>query len=76
MLLDPETLDLAQRIETILKDVPAEFEGQVKPELMQSFLEVATKPHPNVVSAGDELRALRRSLTEVAEGQGLLVGGR
>ena len=75
MLLDPETLDLAQRIETILKDVPAEFEGQVKPELMQSFLEVATKPHPNVVSAGDELRALRRSLTEVAEGQGRLVGG-
>jgi glutamate---cysteine ligase / carboxylate-amine ligase len=75
MLLDPETLDLAQRIETILTDVPAEFDGQVKPELMQSFLEIATKPHPNVVSAGEELRALRKSLTEVAEGQGLYVGG-
>jgi carboxylate-amine ligase len=74
MLLDPESLDLAQRIETILTDVPAEFDGQVKPELMQSFLEVATKPHPNVVAAGEELRALRRSLTEVAEAQGLLVG--
>jgi glutamate---cysteine ligase / carboxylate-amine ligase len=73
MLLDPETLDLAQRIETILTDVPPEFDGQVKPELMQSFLEVATKPHPNLVSAGEELRALRRSLTEVAEAQGLLV---
>jgi glutamate---cysteine ligase / carboxylate-amine ligase len=74
MLLDPESLDLAQRIETILTDVPAEFEGQVKPELMQSFLEIATKPHPNVVSAGEELRALRKSLTSVAEGQGLYVG--
>jgi carboxylate-amine ligase len=73
MLLDPETLDLAQRIETILTDVPAEFEGQVKPELMQSFLELATKPHPNVGSAGEELRALRHSLTQVAEGQGLLI---
>lgn len=74
MLLDPESMDLAQRIETILTDVPAEFEGQVKPELMQSFLELATKPHPNVVSAGEELRALRRALTQVAEAQGLLVG--
>jgi carboxylate-amine ligase len=74
MLLDPESLDLAQRIETILADVPDEFEGQVKPELMQSFLEVTTKPHPNVMDAGEELRALRRSLTGVAERQGLLVG--
>jgi carboxylate-amine ligase len=74
MLLDPESLNLAQRIDTILDDVPPEFEGQVKPELMQSFLEVATKPHPNVTSAGEELRALRRALTEVAEAQGLLVG--
>jgi carboxylate-amine ligase len=73
MLLDPETLDLAQRIETVLTDVPPEFEGQVKPELMQSFLELATKPHPNVVSAGEELRALRHSLTQVAEHQGLLI---
>jgi glutamate---cysteine ligase / carboxylate-amine ligase len=73
MLLDPESLDLAQRIDTILTDVPAEFEGQVKPELMQSFLELATKPQPNVASAGEELRALRRALTKVAEAQGLFV---
>ena len=75
MLLDPETLELAQRITDVLEGVPDELDGQVKPELLQSFLEVATKPHPNVPSAGEELRVLRRSLTEVAEGLGLRVAG-
>lgn len=73
MLLDPDGLDLAQAVETILGDVPPEFEGQFKPELMQSFGEVATKPCPNVRAAGDELRALRRALSAVAERNGLLV---
>jgi carboxylate-amine ligase len=74
MLLDAETMELSQSIEAVLEAVPAEFTGQMKPELLQSFLEVATKPHPNVSSAGEELRALRRSLTEVAEGLGLCIG--
>jgi carboxylate-amine ligase len=73
MLLDPDSLDLAQAIERILPEVPEEFEGQVKPELMQSFLEVATKACPDVHTAGKELHELRRSLTAVAERQGLLV---
>jgi glutamate---cysteine ligase / carboxylate-amine ligase len=73
MLLDEDGLDLAQEIEAILDAVPEEFDGQVKPELMQSFLEVATKPAPNVAEAGAELRELRRSLTSVAERNGLLV---
>ena len=62
MLLDPESLDLAQEIESLLAAVPAEWEGQVKPELMQSVLEIATRPCPNVNAAGEELRELRRSL--------------
>ena len=74
MILDPESLDLAQEIESLLEVVPAEWEGQVKPELMQSFLEVATRPCPDVHSAGEELRTLRRSLTAVAEDLGLLIG--
>jgi glutamate---cysteine ligase / carboxylate-amine ligase len=74
MLLDPDSLDLAQAIEQILPNVPAKFEGQVKPELMQSFLEVATKPCPDVSTAGRELRELRRSLTSLAHEHGLLVG--
>ena len=57
MLLDPETLDLAQGIEAVLADVPAEHAEQVKPELFQSVLEVATTPCPDVAD-GD--RAARR----------------
>ncbi len=75
MLLDAETFSLAQRIADVLESVPAEFEGQVKPELLQSFLEVATRPHPDVSSAGKELTALRHSLTEVAESMGLRIAG-
>lgn len=74
MLLDAETLELAQSIEDVLASVPPEFKGQMKPELLQSFLEVATKPHPDVMSAGEELRALRRKLAEIAEPHGLVIG--
>jgi glutamate---cysteine ligase / carboxylate-amine ligase len=74
MLLDSETMELSQSVADVLESVPPEFEGQMKPELLQSFLEVATKPHPNVASAGEELVALRRCLTKVAEEHGLCVG--
>ncbi len=52
MLLDPETFDLTDGIETILAAVPAEHQDQVKPELFQSVLEVATNPCENV-AGGD-----------------------
>ena len=42
MILDPESLDLAQEIEGLSKSVPAEREGQVKPELFSAVLEIAT----------------------------------
>src|ERR687888_2014597 len=44
MLLHEGGLSLAQEIEAILEAVPEDREGQVKPELMQSVLEIATKP--------------------------------
>jgi carboxylate-amine ligase len=74
MIIDAGSLDLAQAIEPLLAAVPAEFEGQVKPELMQSVLEVATKPCPDVSAAGAELEKLRRVVTEIAESQGLRIG--
>src|SRR3954471_1911476 len=43
MLLDAESFDLVQRIDTVLAAfVGHEDEAQMKPELMQSVLEVAT----------------------------------
>ena len=73
MLLHEGDLSLAQEIEAVLAAVPPDREGQVKPELMQSVLEIATKPCTSVGEAGEELRALRRMLAGVTEDQGLRV---
>ncbi len=48
MLLDPETFDLVQHVDTVLGAITgSEFEAHVHPELMQSVLEVATPGLPN-----------------------------
>jgi carboxylate-amine ligase len=74
MLIDADSLDLAQEIEAVLCDVPEELEGQVKPELMQSVLEVATKPCANLGEAAEQLTELRRAVAEICERRGLLLG--
>ena len=71
MLLDAGDLSLAQEIEAILERVPADREGQVKPELMQSVLEIATKPCQTVAEAGDELRQLRHMMGGIVGELGL-----
>jgi len=67
MILDADSLSLAQEIEAILAAVPGELEGQVKPELMQSVLEIATKPCKSVADAAAELGKLRRAVAQIAE---------
>src|SRR4051795_6937334 len=74
MLLDPDGLGLAQEIERVLAAVPDELSTQVKPELLQSVLEIATTPHATVGEAGDELRSLRRTVAGIAEDLGLRLG--
>jgi glutamate---cysteine ligase / carboxylate-amine ligase len=74
MICDAETLELSQSIEVILADLPEDLPGEVKPELMQSVLEVATRPCPDVAAATEELRALRRIVREVAARNGLAIG--
>ena len=74
MLIDSDSLDLAQAIERLLEVVPKGFAGQVKPELMQAVLEIATKPCGTVREAGDQLRELRQVVIDAAATQGLLVG--
>ena len=73
MLLEKSGLGLAQGIETILENVPAELEGQVKPELMQAVLEIATTPCPDIRSAGEQLAILRRAVSDIAEANGMLI---
>jgi carboxylate-amine ligase len=73
MLVDPQTLELAQGIETILDDVGDGGPGQVKPELMQSVLEIATGVCGNLDEAASQLRDLRRRVRECAERNGMLL---
>jgi carboxylate-amine ligase len=74
MICDAATLELAQGIDRILGALPDHFTGYVKPELMQSVLEVATLPCADVAEANTQLADLRRLVREVAAGQGLAIG--
>lgn len=71
MILDEENFELVNAIETLLGDAG---EGEIKPELMESVLEIATKPCRDTAEAGRELRALRAKVGRVAAARGLLIG--
>ncbi len=71
MILDGTSLDLANAIERML--APSAV-GEVKPELMESVLEISTDPCANTAEAGAQLRELRRQVSELAEAQGLAIG--
>src|SRR5215218_1171440 len=73
MILDAETLELSNAIETMLEAVP-ETEGDVKPELMESVLEISTTPCRDIGQAGEQLRSLRRQVAQTAGEQGLAIG--
>jgi carboxylate-amine ligase len=74
MICNAETLELTQGIEQILEAVPDDLQGYVKPELMQSVLEVATLPCSGVAEAGAQLRELRRVVWEIAAERDLAIG--
>jgi len=75
MLLDPETFDLVQHIDTVLSQITeAEFEARISPELMQSVLEIATPVCHNAADVDGELRKLRGYVTRIARKEGLRVG--
>jgi carboxylate-amine ligase len=71
MILDEATLDLSNSIETLLDATDG---GEVRPELMQSVLEVATTPARNTAEAGAQLRGLRKQIIQTAEGKNLRIG--
>jgi len=75
MILDADTLDLTNAIETMLEAAQAdEVSGEIKPELMESVLEIATTPCRDTAQAGTQLRDLRREVRESATGRGLSIG--
>ena len=75
MLLDGESFDLVQHIDTVLADMSGhELESRVKPELMQSVLEIATPVCHTAGEVDRELRKLRSYVTGVAHARGMRVG--
>jgi carboxylate-amine ligase len=70
MILDGETLELVNAIESMLEPSPS---GEIKPELMESVLEISTDPCPNTARAAEQLRALRKQVIEKASAKGLAI---
>lgn len=71
MILDPDSYALVNAIDDLLEDSP---EGEIKPELMESVLEISTKPCADMREAGIALRALRRQVRDTADRKGLAIG--
>jgi carboxylate-amine ligase len=75
MLLDSTTFDLVQHIDTVLAAVEgSELESIVRPELMQSVLEISTPVCKNIQDVDHQLRKLRTAVTEIAREKHTRVG--
>ena len=71
MILDAESFDLVNAIEAMLEPSPL---GEIKPELMESVLEISTDPCANMTEAGDQLRSLRTQVAATAASKGMAIG--
>jgi carboxylate-amine ligase len=75
MLVDPETLDLTQHVDTVLGAMgDAGLGERVGPELMQSVIEVATPVCGTAAEVAAELRKLRAYVGETAAARGVRIG--
>ncbi len=57
MILDGQSLDLVSAIDSMLSEQPPL--GAIHRELLESVLEIATSPCPDIAAAGANLSALR-----------------
>jgi carboxylate-amine ligase len=71
MIVDAEGYGLVNAIESLLQDAA---DGEIKPELMESVLEISTNPADNTAQAGEQLRRLRTQVHRTAQGRGLTIG--
>jgi carboxylate-amine ligase len=75
MLLDSETFDLVQHVDTVLAAIAgSELEARINPELMQSVIEITTPVCRTAADVERELSELRSYVTSVAGAKGLRVG--
>jgi carboxylate-amine ligase len=75
MLLDGETFDLVQHIDSVLAAVSGhELEARINAELMQSVLEIATPVCRTPADVEEQLRKIRGYVCDVARADGMRVG--
>src|ERR1017187_7377177 len=72
MILDPQSLDLKSGVNLIVGESPPL--GEIKPELLESVVEISTSPCKDIPAAGAELVALRRLARDRAHKAGLEIG--
>jgi carboxylate-amine ligase len=72
MIVDPDSLDLKSAVDAIVTEDPPS--GEIKPELLESVLEIATSPCPDIAAAGAELVSLRALARDRAHSHGLEIG--
>ncbi|HEX5224064.1 MAG TPA: YbdK family carboxylate-amine ligase [Solirubrobacteraceae bacterium] len=71
MILDASTHDLVSAINRVLDSEQEPPSGKIQPELLESVLEIATDPCPDVPTVARELSALRTHVRERAREHGL-----
>lgn len=70
-IVDVETLELSNSIEQILERLPEDLSGKVKPELMQSYLEINTGICNTVRDVKDDLTHTLTELHKIVRPLGL-----
>ena len=74
MLVDPETWDLVQHVDSVLAKVTdGEFQARVMPELMQSTIEITTPVCSSAAEVDVQLRRLRAYVAKLAADDGCRV---
>ena len=75
MLLDNESFDLVQHVDTVLSAAQnGELTDRIGPELMQSVVEISTPVCKGVADVDAELRKLRGLVSGIAGERGMRVG--
>jgi carboxylate-amine ligase len=70
-LVDAETMALSNSFQQVLQHIPDEFTASIKPELMQSYVEINTGICRTVDETEEDLRGKLRVLESVTDRMGL-----
>ncbi len=74
-IVDPNSHALAPRSKELIRKLPDQFKGQIKPEITQSMIEINSSIHSSVTDLFEELQALRGVLEQLTDKEHLILCG-